>query len=234
MNWGAQKIRENLQKHAHLPAGCKLYQMSITGRVFVAGNGEVKELSRKEAEYHDTIHTFINAGNTAHYLIGTPDTSQKNPANATVKVMMMEPHNHFIPHSHGTEHFIYCQGYAGCLLYFEETRRVFPVFLKPGMLIYLTPMVPHAFFNRVNAQFVALVSNTGLGINHEEYAITAEKAGAFAGQQTDPKQKEYYLNMQQELQKLEQFYPTFDIPGSLTFQEKVGRGLYRLAEYISG
>lgn len=208
--------------------------MSFTGRVFVAGNGEVKELSRDEVEYQDTIHTFINAGNTAHYLIGTPDTSQKNPANATVKVMMMEPHNHFIPHSHGTEHFIYCQGYAGCLLYFEETKRVFPVFLKPGMLIYLTPMVPHAFFNRVGERFMALVSNTGLGINHEEYAITAEKAGTLAEEQSDESQKAYYRGMQKELQKIEQFYPSFDIPGSLSLREKVGRSLYRLAEYVSG
>ncbi|MFD0345670.1 hypothetical protein ACFQ0M_05475 [Kitasatospora aburaviensis] len=82
----------------------------------------------------------------------------------------------FTPHAHGGEHLVLSLGPASCGLYDEERRRVVDVPLTPGLLIRIPELMPHSFANRGAARLSILAANTGFGIDHEDYAITAAEA----------------------------------------------------------
>jgi hypothetical protein len=44
------------------------------------------------------------------------------------------------------------------------------------MLIRIPELMPHPFANRATAPLLILAANTGFGIDHEDYAITADEA----------------------------------------------------------
>lgn len=88
----------------------------------------------------------------------------------------MGPRSAFTPHAHGGEHFVLSLGHAACGLYDEARGRVTDIPLAPGMLIRIPEMMPHSFANRGDVPLTILAANTGYGIDHEDYAITAAEA----------------------------------------------------------
>ena len=173
MTYSSEQIMAYLNKYKGLlPAGCKLYQLSVTGRLYVAADGEVTEVTKDTEEYTAQLHTFINQGNQALYLLGTPETSEENPSNATAKIGISDPHHHFVPHAHGVEHYVFSQGFSGCLLFDHKRQEAFAIKLLPGSLIYIAEMIPHSFYNRSDVPLITLIANGGLGINDDRYAIT--------------------------------------------------------------
>jgi hypothetical protein len=152
----------------HWPAGVELYELPADGDVSLT----------------DGFLPFIDAGQRARYLIGDAQTSPQRPSNATVKVGVVRPHSAFTPHAHGGEHFVLSLGYAACTLYDEATAGPVTLNMTPGRLIRIPAMMPHSFANRGGKPLLILAANTGFGIDHEDYAITAAAAEARAG--TDP------------------------------------------------
>ncbi|MGW0857181.1 cupin domain-containing protein [Streptomyces sp. NPDC002690] len=119
---------------------------------------------------------FIDDGQFAHYLVGDAATSPERPSNATVKLGMMGPRSAFTPHAHGGEHYVLSLGHASCGLWDAERGRTTEVPLVPGMLIRIPEMMPHSFANRGKRPLTIVTANTGYGIDHEDYAITAPEA----------------------------------------------------------
>ena len=232
MSYTTLKIRKYLEKYKDLPHGCKLYQLSLTGRMFIATNGTVEEVSRGTQEYADQLHVFINPGNIAYYLLGTPETSDKNPNNATVKVGITDPHHHFVPHAHGVEHYVFSQGFSGCLLFNHDQKRAFPIKLLPGSLIYISAMIPHSFYNRSDVPLITLIANGGLGIHHEQYATTQEVAEELLRKENEPKKKQELIELSKALGSIEELFMTAHPERDLTLNEKISQKLYRLAEHF--
>ncbi|MGB9632111.1 MAG: cupin domain-containing protein [Chloroflexaceae bacterium] len=119
---------------------------------------------------------FIDSGQYTQYLIGSAATSDHNPANATFKLGFVRPHSAFTPHAHGAEHFVLSMGYASCGLYDHERATVAHVRLIPGSLLYIPALMPHSFNNRADSPLPLVIANTGMGIDHDDYAITAAMA----------------------------------------------------------
>jgi hypothetical protein len=119
---------------------------------------------------------FIDDGQRARYLIGDATTSEDRPANATVKIGVVRPHSAFTPHAHGAEHVVLSLGYADCGMYDPATDRLVDVPLRPGWMVRIPPMLPHAFGNRAGDPLLILAANTGTGLDHPDYAITAAEA----------------------------------------------------------
>src|SRR4030095_6557923 len=67
-------------------------------------------------------------------------------------------------------------GYAACGLYDERTDSPVLVRLGPGTLIRIPALLPHSFANRAGGPLLILAANSGYGIDHEDYAITADVA----------------------------------------------------------
>ena len=232
MSYRASKIEKYLSKYKDLPQGCKLYQLSVTGRMLVAAGGKVEEVSRGTKEYADQLHVFINPGNLAYYLLGTPDTNEENPNNAMAKIGVTDPHHHFTPHAHGVEHYVFSQGFSGCLLFDHNQKKAFPIKLLPGSLIYISAMIPHSFYNRSDVPLITLIANGGLGINHEKYAITKEVAEKLLKNETNPVKKEELLELSNALSSVEELFTTTHPETDLSLNEKVSQKLYRLAEHF--
>ncbi|MFE5941376.1 cupin domain-containing protein [Streptomyces sp. NPDC056480] len=154
-----------------LPGGVELYHLRPDGGILLADREGSRELG-PEREFL----RFIDDGQFAHYLVGDAGTSPERPSNATVKLGVVGPRSAFTPHAHGGEHFVLSLGHASCGLYDEARGRVTDVPLAPGMLIRIPEMMPHSFANRGDSPLTILAANTGYGIDHEDYAITAAEA----------------------------------------------------------
>ncbi len=154
-----------------LPGGVELYHLRPDGGIVLADREGSRELG-PEREFL----RFIDDGQFAHYLVGDAGTSPERPSNATVKLGVVGPRSAFTPHAHGGEHFVLSLGHAACGLYDADRDRVTEVLLPPGMLIRIPEMMPHSFANRGDAPLTILAANTGYGIDHEDYAITAAAA----------------------------------------------------------
>ncbi|MFF5785633.1 cupin domain-containing protein [Streptomyces sp. NPDC012693] len=154
-----------------LPGGVELYHLRPDGGILLADREGRRELG-PEREFL----RFIDDGQFAHYLVGDAATSPERPSNATVKLGVVGPRSAFTPHAHGGEHFVLSLGHAACGLYDEARARVVDVPLAPGMLIRIPEMMPHSFANRADVPLTILAANTGYGIDHEDYAITAAEA----------------------------------------------------------
>jgi hypothetical protein len=148
-----------------------------------AGGAAVRRAAGAASEL-DGFLPFIDPGQRARYFIGDANTSPERPSNATYKLGVVRPHSAFTPHAHGGEHFVLSLGYAACGLYDPATEAAVRVDLTPGTLIRIPAMLPHSFANRAGTPLLILAVNTGYGIDHEDYAITAavaEQRGAAAG-----------------------------------------------------
>ncbi|MGR4878250.1 cupin domain-containing protein [Streptomyces sp. LARHCF249] len=170
---GSRDLSEELSDHAGrgLPGGVELYHLRPDGGIVLADREGARELG-PEREFL----RFIDDGQFAHYLVGDAGTSPERPSNATVKLGVVGPRSAFTPHAHGGEHFVLSLGHAACGLYDADRDRVTEVRLAPGMLIRIPEMMPHSFANRGDAPLTILAANTGYGIDHEDYAITAAEA----------------------------------------------------------
>jgi hypothetical protein len=232
MPYPSTKIRKYLERYKNLPHGCKLYQLSVTGKMFVATNGKVEEVSRGTQEYADQLHVFINPGNLAYYLLGTPETSEKNPNNATAKIGITDPHHHFIPHAHGVEHYVFSQGFSGCLLFDHAQKKALAIKLLPGSLVYISAMIPHSFYNRTDVPLITLIANGGLGIHHEKYAITKKVAEELLQKESEPSSKEELAELSNALGSIEELFITTHPEHDMSMNEKISQKLYRLAEHF--
>ncbi|WP_328485402.1 cupin domain-containing protein [Streptomyces zaomyceticus] len=154
-----------------LPGGVELYHLRPDGEILLADRDGRRELG-PEREFL----RFIDDGQFAHYLVGDAATSPERPSNATVKLGVVGPRSAFTPHAHGGEHFVLSLGHAACGLYDKARGRVTDIPLTPGMLIRIPEMMPHSFANRSESPLTILAANTGYGIDHEDYAITAAEA----------------------------------------------------------
>lgn len=154
-----------------LPGGVDVYLLGPDGGIVLADREGVRELGPER----DFLR-FIDDGQFAHYLVGDAATSPERPSNATVKLGVVGPRSAFTPHAHGGEHFVLSLGYAACGLYDAVRGEVTEVPLTPGMMIRIPEMMPHSFANRGAAPLTILAANTGYGIDHEDYAITAREA----------------------------------------------------------
>ncbi|MFF7363694.1 cupin domain-containing protein [Streptomyces sp. NPDC008125] len=154
-----------------LPRGVRLYHVRPDGSVVVADRDGCRPLGPG-----GQMIPFIDDGQFAHYLVGDAATSPERPSNATVKLGMVGPRSAFTPHAHGGEHYVLSLGHASCGLYDTERGRTADVSLVPGMLIRIPEMMPHSFANRGKRPLTILTANTGYGIDHEDYAITAPEA----------------------------------------------------------
>ena len=154
-----------------LPDGVELYSLTADGTAMLTsrtGRGDLLDPA--------TLLPFIDDGQHARYLIGDALTSPERPSNATYKLGLMRGHSAFTPHAHGGEHFVLSLGYAACGLYDEDRQEAVTVRLTPGVLIRIPALLPHSFVNRGAGRLLILAANTGFGIDHEDYAITAEEA----------------------------------------------------------
>ncbi|MFF2324792.1 MULTISPECIES: cupin domain-containing protein [unclassified Streptomyces] len=154
-----------------LPEGVELYHLRPDGDIGLTDREGTRALG-SEGE----LLRFIDDGQFAHYLVGDAATSPERPSNATVKIGVVEPRSAFTPHAHGGEHFVLSLGHAACGLYDAARDRVTEVLLSPGELIRIPEMMPHSFANRSTDPLTILAANTGYGIDHEDYAITAGEA----------------------------------------------------------
>jgi hypothetical protein len=177
----------------------------------------------------DGFLPFIDPAQRARYFIGDATTSPERPSNATYKLGVVNPHSAFTPHAHAGEHFVLSLGYASCGLYDLDTERGVRVALTPGTLIRIPAMMPHSFGNRAGNPLLILAANTGYGIDHEDYAITApaaEARGAGSGPETDPETD--FPALAKALRALEADHE----PETMTWRERIARRLRRAAHRL--
>lgn len=232
MSYTAEKIKAYLGKYKNLPGDAKIYHLSTGGQIFVAGSDAVLEISRETQEYQDTLHTFINSGNLAHYVLGTPETSAENPANATVKFGITDPHHHFIPHAHGVEHWVFSQGFSGCVVFDHARKKALVAKFIPGSMIYIPAMVPHMFYNRSDVPLITLIANGGLGIHHEKYAITKVQAETLVQSERDTTKRQEMAELAGELGLMEDLFTMTHPERDMSVGERISGKLYQLAEYV--
>lgn len=160
-----------------LPAGVEVYSFPVDGAaVRRAGSAGASGAGDAGDAGLDNLLPFIDPGQAARYFIGDAATSPERPSSATYKLGVVRPHSAFTPHAHGGEHFVLSLGYAACGLYDEDTGSPVLVRLGPGTLIRIPALLPHSFANRAGSPLLILAANSGYGIDHEDYAITAEAA----------------------------------------------------------
>jgi hypothetical protein len=194
-----------------LPAGVEVYSLPVDGAALRRAGGTGAPLA--------DLLPFIDPGQGARYFIGDAATSPERPSNATYKLGVVRPHSAFTPHAHGGEHFVLSLGYAACGLYDAATESTLQVRLSPGALIRIPALLPHSFANRAGTPLLILAANSGYGIDHEDYAITAAAAENRIGTDLD------YPALAKALRALEDA----PAPGPLTWRERVAHRLRRLA-----
>ncbi|WUI00718.1 cupin domain-containing protein [Spirillospora sp. NBC_00431] len=219
-------MSERRRAASGLPPGVELYTLGPGGDVRWTAAGGTRDLA-------DGLLPFIDDGQFAHYLIGDAATSLERPSNATYKLGVVAPHSSFTPHAHRGEHFVVSLGYAACGLYDAGAGRVVDVRLAPGTMIRIPAMLPHSFANRAARPLLILAANTGYGIDHEDYAITAGEAerraaGESAGQ-TGPPGVDYHA-LGAALREIERTHGR-DV---MTWRERLGAGLRRAASRLEG
>jgi hypothetical protein len=193
-----------------LPAGVEVYSFPADGAAVRRAGGSTQL---------DKLLPFIDPGQAARYFIGDAGTSPQQPSNATVKLGVVRPHSAFTPHAHGGEHFVLSLGYAACGLYDAGTESTVTVRLGPGTMIRIPALLPHSFANRAGTPLLILAANSGYGIDHEDYAITATAAESRAAD--DPG----FPALAKALRALE----TAAAPAALTWRERMAGRLRRLA-----
>lgn len=179
---------------AALPEGAELLHCGADGVATLVRQGQVERLDpTRRAVDRATFLRFIDQGHFTRYFVGAADTSDANPANATYKLGVVAAHRGFTPHAHGAEHFVLSTGYAACGLYDAQRDRVTTVRLLPGTMLHIPALMPHTFQNRAGSPLLLLVSNTGMGVDHEDYAITADQAEQRARRQAaaPPRQQDH-------------------------------------------
>ena len=198
-----------------LPAGVEVYSLPVDGAAS----------RRAEAGSElDNLLPFIDPGQAARYFIGDAATSPARPSNATYKLGVVRPHSAFTPHAHAGEHFVLSLGYAACGLYDPHTESTLAVRLGPGTLIRIPALLPHSFANRAGTPLLILAANSGYGVDHEDYAITAAAAEARAAENPE------FPALAKALRAL-----SADAgPAPLTWRERVAHRLRRLAEGLEG
>lgn len=200
---------------ADLPPGVEIYSFPSDGAAIRRTRAGVSE--------PDGFLPFIDSGQRARYFVGDAATSPERPSNATYKLGVVRPHSAFTPHSHGGEHFVLSLGYASCGLYDLGAERTVRVTLTPGTLIRIPAMMPHSFGNRAGSPLLILAANTGFGIDHEDYAITAPDAEARgAAADTD------FPRLAKALRALE----SANDPGMMTLRERIANRLRRAAHRL--
>lgn len=219
-----------------LPRGVRLYRLRADGSVVLADRDGARDLGPER-----DLLRFIDDGQFAHYLVGDAATSPERPSNATVKLGIVGPRSAFTPHAHGGEHFVLSLGYAACGLFDSERGRVTEVPLAPGELIRIPEMMPHSFANRDTTPLTILAANTGYGIDHEDYAITAPEAERRAGgpphgattpppgARTGTLARTDYLELAAALRDIERVQQVRG-PGATTVRERLAARLRRVAQ----
>jgi hypothetical protein len=202
---------------AGLPAGVEVYSFPVDGAA-------VRRAAGDAGTGLDDLLPFIDPGQGARYFIGDAATSPLRPSNATYKLGVVRPHSAFTPHAHGGEHFVLSLGYAACGLYDTATDATLQVRLGPGTLIRIPALLPHSFANRAGTPLLILAANSGYGIDHEDYAITADAAENRTGPDLD------FPALAMALRALE----NAPGPGRLTWRERAGHRLRRLAAGLEG
>jgi uncharacterized RmlC-like cupin family protein len=198
-----------------LPPGVEVYSFPADGVAIRRTCDGVAEL--------DGFLPFIDTGQRARYFVGDAATSPERPSNATYKLGVVRPHTAFTPHAHGGEHFVMSLGYAACGLYDAGSDAAVRVTLTPGTLIRIPAMMPHSFANRAGTPLLILAANTGYGIDHEDYAITASAAEA-RGASADAD----FPALAKALRALED--P--NDPGATTWRERIAGRLRRYASRL--
>ncbi|WP_238005776.1 hypothetical protein KZZ52_43600 [Dactylosporangium sp. AC04546] len=210
-----------------LPPGVELYSLAADGTATVASAA-----GRADLLDGDGLLPFIDNGQHARYLIGDQLTSPQRPSNATYKLGVVRAHSAFTPHAHGGEHFVLSLGYAACGLYDDTRQTAVTVRLTPGVMIRIPALLPHSFANRGAGRLLILAANTGFGIDHEDYAITADEAerraaaepGAVAGADLD------YPALAKALRAVGSARP----PDAMSWRERVAQAARRLAVRLEG
>jgi hypothetical protein len=212
-----------------LPDGVELYSLTADGTALLTsrtGRGDLLDAG--------ALLPFIDRGQHARYLIGDALTSPERPSNATYKLGLMRGHSAFTPHAHGGEHFVLSLGYAACGLYDNERQEAVAVRLTPGVMIRIPALLPHSFVNRGAGRLLILAANTGFGIDHEDYAITAEEAErrAVAGS-AEPSGGGAALDYP-ALAKALRAVGSAPSPGVMSWRERVAQAARRLAVRLEG
>jgi hypothetical protein len=216
---GVPRDRPARRPQPRLPAEVELYSLLPGGAVTVTNADGYADVGG--------FLPFIDDGQRARYFIGDRSTSPQRPSNATVKLGVVRPHSAFTPHAHGGEHFVLSLGYASCGLYDRERAAAVTVDLVPGMLIRIPAMLPHSFGNRAPQPLLILAANTGFGIDHEDYAITAAEAERRAAAEAERRgaADPGYPALAKALRALENGDP----PGVMTPREHLASRLRRIA-----
>jgi mannose-6-phosphate isomerase-like protein (cupin superfamily) len=208
-----------------VPAGVEILRLGPNGQVTRRTSTGETDLSGSEGATR-----FIDPGQRAWYLVGDAGTSPERPSNATYKLGMVRPHSSFTPHAHAGEHWVLALGYASCGVHDAERDEVVVLTLTPGDLVRIPAMLPHSFGNRSGAPLLVLAANTGYGLDHEDYAVTARAAeeradavaaGGSGGGDVD------YGRLAAALRRLE----AVPAPG-LTAGERAARALRRVAAWL--
>jgi hypothetical protein len=199
---------------AELPPGVEVYSFPADGAAIRRTRAGVAE--------PDGFLPFIDSGQQARYFVGDAGTSPERPSNATYKLGVVRPHSAFTPHAHGGEHFVLSLGYASCGLYDQGAERAVRVMLTPGTLIRIPALMPHSFGNRAGSPLLILAANTGFGIDHEDYAITASDAESRGSEAGD------FPRLAKALRALE----AGNDPGSMTLRERIANRLRRAAHRL--
>ena len=205
---------------AILPSGVELYLLDTAGTARLVNDEETVDLGTANG-----LQRFIDDGQYARYLIGSESTSPERPTNATYKLGIVRPHSGFTPHAHGGEHVVLSLGYGSCGLYDEARQAVVTVHLTPGSLIRIPAMLPHSFGNRSSRPLLILAANTGYGIAHADYAVTADEAERRAA---DPIAHTDYPALAKALRQLE----AVARPGTLSWRERFAARLRTWASTV--
>ena len=208
---------------AGLPHGVELYLLPAAGTASLVNGARTTDLATANG-----FLRFIDDGQRALYFVGSPETSPERPTNATYKLGVVRPHSAFTPHAHGGEHFVLSLGYAACGLYDDDRQRVTTVHLGPGALIRVPAMLPHSFANRSRQPLLILAANTGFGIAHDDYAITAAEAERRAVTESAGLTTVDYLALAKALREIEAAPP----PAGLAWRERVAAWLRRWASTL--
>ncbi len=213
-----------------LPRGATLYVFGPDGVVYMAEQGAMRRLDpTRRAEDCAAMLRFIDSGQYAQYLIGSAATSERNPTNATFKLGFVRPHSAFTPHAHGAEHFVLSMGYASCGLYDHERATVAHVRLIPGAMLHIPALMPHSFNNRADDPLPLVIANTGMGLDHDDYAITAAMAEERA-QRGD----EAAARLVTALRQLEAEMAADRLHAAVSWRERIAMALRRLAFVLEG
>jgi hypothetical protein len=213
-----------VKRNQALPAGVEVYALATGGTALLTsrtGRGDLLD--------PDALLPFIDRGQHARYLIGDALTSPERPSNATYKLGLMRGHSAFTPHAHGGEHFVLSLGYAACGLYDEDRQEAVTVRLTPGVMIRIPALLPHSFANRGAGRLLILAANTGFGIDHEDYAITAEEAERRAAAEPGSDALDYPA-----LAKALRAVGEAPSPGVMSWRERAAQAARRLAERLEG